>query len=189
MVDQRKDKGKTSITTLFVWVHEIRTFKVLRYDIWKMKSELPQPAAVCYQHSQECVTNELSGFASLAKTHVICTFVNLDHWLNNLVIVLPSVFSRFVCVCGFLLLNHLHPFLHCLVCNLMPYLCCLHPARTSFFNVPCDLSASERGKQTPVSYQTLRTPTTESRDILDWRRRRHEFMPTIDSCHRDLPWV
>lgn len=66
-------------------------------------------------------------------------------------------------------------------------LCYWHLARTSFFNVPCDLSVSERGKHPPPSPVRRTHALDETRYIHGWRR--HEFMSTIDSSGWDLSHV
>lgn len=111
---------------------------------------------------------------------------NLIHWTTVFISYLLYFQDLFVFVSR---LESLVPFPHCLICKLDAIPLLSNPARTSFFNVPCDLSASERGKQPPVSCQTHTHPTRYWKQIHDWRRRRHEFMSTIDSCRWDLLYV
>ncbi len=91
------------------------------------------------------------------------------------------IFKICLCVCDW---NPLYLFHIFLSANLTPYVCCLHPARTSFFNVPCDLSASERGKQLPVSCQTHTHPTRYWKQIPPWLTQTQIW---IHVYHRQLP--
>ncbi len=151
-----------------------------------------QHAAVCNRHrptkvyKYEWVTYELLEWVCITVQPIAACD-------ETLFIGQPCSFLTFcifkMCLCLCLGWNPLYLFHIVWSANLMPYLCCLHPARTSFFNVPCDLSAFERGKQPPVSCQTHTHPTCCWKQIHDWRRRRHEFMSTIDSCRWDLLYV
>lgn len=108
--------------------------------------------------------------------------------LDNHVHFLPSVFSRFLCVfvtgipCTFYTLFDLQTWRHTFdVCIQLEPVSSMYPVIFQLLkevnNSPCPLR------------HTLTPPVTESRYIHDWRRRRYEFMSTIDSCHWVLLYV